>query len=76
MLNTPEYQEFIERYGHIDFTHLDFLPEIKSEDEINRDLKKKQKQKAKARAMMKKLVGKYREEHSSSDYESDKTEED
>ena len=29
-----EYEEFIEKYGHLDFHHLKFLPKIKTKQEL------------------------------------------
>lgn len=37
----PEYKQFIEKYGHLDFYLLNFLPKIKSKSELL-DIRKKQ----------------------------------
>lgn len=36
----PEYKSFIEKYGHLDFYLLNFLPKIKSKSELL-DIRKK-----------------------------------
>jgi hypothetical protein len=30
IINDKEYREFVEKYGHIDFYYLNFLPKIKT----------------------------------------------
>ena len=29
-----EYQQFVEKYGHLDFQHLNFLPKIRTKQEL------------------------------------------
>ena len=40
-----EYEEFIEKYGHLDFSLLNFLPRIKTKEELILDHQKRQKDK-------------------------------
>ena len=40
-LEEEEYLDFLEQYGHIDFTLLDFLPKLKSVNELQEEKKSK-----------------------------------
>lgn len=42
IINDKEYREFVEKFGHVDFFYLNYLPKIKTKQQLIESRKKMQ----------------------------------